>query len=204
MKKKLIPISIILIVLIVGIFGVIYYKNSKSNLKETKSDEVIKTSESKKENITEETKKQDTEKKEDKKDETVPPKEEKQKETKKENNNSSSQKQQTTTTNTPSQTPQNNTQQTAPQNNVVQEQPQVQEPVRNSGPWDAWGMTEDQYYNQPMHSWERVDFGSMNECLNYGDNYAPYLNGEVLYNCREVTSASGKFLGVMFDTEKLN
>ena len=55
MKKKLIPISIILIVLIVGIFGVIYYKNSKSNLKETKSDEVIKTSESKKENITEET-----------------------------------------------------------------------------------------------------------------------------------------------------
>ena len=195
MKKKLIPISIILIVLIVGIFGVIYYKNSKSNLKETKSDEVIKTSESKKENITEETKKQDAEKKEDKKDETVPPKEEKQKETKKENDNSSSQKQQTTTTNTPSQTP---------QNNVVQEQPQVQEPVRNSGPWDAWGMTEDQYYNQPMHSWERVDFGSMNECLNYGDNYAPYLNGEVLYNCREVTSASGKFLGVMFDTEKLN
>ena len=203
MKKKLIPISIILIVLIVGIFGVIYYKNSKSNLKETKSDEVIKTSESKKENITEETKKQDAEKKEDKKDETVPPKEEKQKETKKENDNSS-QKQQTTTTNTPSQTPQNNTQQSAPQNNVVQEQPQVQEPVRNSGPWDAWGMTEDQYYNQPMHSWERVDFGSMNECLNYGDNYAPYLNGEVLYNCREVTSASGKFLGVMFDTEKLN
>ena len=203
MKKKLIPISIILIVLIVGIFGVIYYKNSKSNLKETKSDEVIKTSESKKENITEETKKQDASKKDDKKDETVPPKEEKQKETKKENNNSS-QKQQTTTTNTPSQTPQNNTQQSAPQNNVVQEQPQIQEPVRNSGPWDAWGMTEDQYYNQPMHSWERVDFGSMNECLNYGDNYAPYLNGEVLYNCREVTSASGKFLGVMFDTEKLN
>ena len=203
MKKKLIPISIILIVLIVGIFGVIYYKNSKSNLKETKNDEVIKTSESKKENITEETKKQDASKKDDKKDETVPPKEEKQKETKKENNNSS-QKQQTTTTNTPSQTPQNNTQQSAPQNNVVQEQPQIQEPVRNSGPWDAWGMTEDQYYNQPMHSWERVDFGSMNECLNYGDNYAPYLNGEVLYNCREVTSASGKFLGVMFDTEKLN
>ena len=203
MKKKLIPISIILIVLMVGIFGVIYYKNSKSNLKETKSDEVIKTSESKKENITEETKKQDAENKEDKKDETVPPKEEKQNETKKENTNSS-QKQQTTTTNTPSQTPQNNTQQSAPQNNVVQEQPQVQEPVRNSGPWDAWGMTEDQYYNQPMHSWERVDFGSMNECLNYGDNYAPYLNGEVLYNCREVTSASGKFLGVMFDTEKLN
>lgn len=93
----------------------------------------------------------------------------------------------------------------------VQDQPVTQpqstpqpEPVKEIGPWDAWGMTKDQYYNQPMHSWERVDFKTMNECLNYGDNYEPYLNGEVLYNCREVTSASGNFLGVMFDTEKLN
>ena len=93
---------------------------------------------------------------------------------------------------------------------VVQEQPKVQEqpaptqPARQSGPWEAWGMTEYEYYNEPMYSWERVDFKTMNECLNYGDNYEPYLNGEVLYNCREVTSASGNFLGVMFDTEKLN
>ena len=200
MKKKIIPILIILLVLIIGT-GVIYFKSNKSNFKETKTDEVIETSEKTNEDITAKTEEIDVKEKEDKKDETVPPKEEKQ-ETKKESQKSSSKE--TSTNNTPSQTPQNNTQQSTQQNNVVVEQPQAPEPVKQSGPWEAWGMTEDQYYNQPMHSWERVDFYSMNECLNYGDNYAPYLNGEVLYNCREITSASGKFLGVMFDTEKLN
>ncbi len=70
--------------------------------------------------------------------------------------------------------------------------------------WDALGMTKEQYYNQPMYSWEKVDFKTMNECLEYGDKYKPYLDGEVLYNCHDVLSTSGKFLGVMFDTEKLN
>ena len=65
-------------------------------------------------------------------------------------------------------------------------------------------MSEYDYYNKPMYSWERVDFSSMNECISYGESYGPYLNGEVLYNCRYVTSASGNTLGVMFDTEKLN
>jgi len=69
--------------------------------------------------------------------------------------------------------------------------------------WEALGMTKDQYYNEPLFSWERVDFKTMAECLNYGDNYEPYLNGEVLYNCRDVVSASGNYLGVMFETEKL-
>ena len=78
------------------------------------------------------------------------------------------------------------------------------EPVSNSGPWDAFGMSEYDYYNKPMYSWERVDFSSMNECINYGENYEPYKNGIELYNCRYVTSASGNTLGVMFDTEKLN
>ncbi len=70
--------------------------------------------------------------------------------------------------------------------------------------WDKLGMTKDEYYNKPMFKWERVDFKTMNECLSYGDNYEPYLNGEVLYNCRDVLSTSGNYLGVMFDTEKLN
>ena len=78
------------------------------------------------------------------------------------------------------------------------------EPVSNSGPWDAFGMSEYDYYNKPMYSWERVDFSSMNDCINYGENYEPYKNGLELYNCRYVTSASGNTLGVMFDTEKLN
>ena len=70
--------------------------------------------------------------------------------------------------------------------------------------WESLGMTKDQYYNQPMYSWERVDFKSREECVTHGDKYEPYVNGEVLYNCRDVTSPSGKYLGAMFDLEKLN
>lgn len=84
------------------------------------------------------------------------------------------------------------------------EKPIASKPVEKINPWDTLGITEEQYYNKPMYSWERIDFTSMNECLTYGDNYQPYINGEVLYNCREVSSFSGNFLGVMFDTEKLN
>lgn len=78
--------------------------------------------------------------------------------------------------------------------------------------WDKLGMTEYQYYNEPMYSWEHVDFSvntygsesaARNACLNYGDNYQPYLNGEVLYHCTTVNSASGKYLGEMFHTEEL-
>lgn len=77
-------------------------------------------------------------------------------------------------------------------------------PKDEQKPWEAVGKTENQYYNEPMFSWERVDFGTMQECLSYGEKYELYLNGEVLYNCRDVLSASGKHLGIMFETEKLN
>ncbi len=92
-------------------------------------------------------------------------------------------------------------------NNVPTPEVTKPEPVieaKKEEVWDKLGMTKDEYYNKPMFSWERVDFKTMNECLSYGDNYEPYLNGEVLYNCRDVLSASGKHLGVMFDTEKTN
>ena len=65
-----------------------------------------------------------------------------------------------------------------------------------------------QYYNEPLHRWERVDFkasscGSESNCLSVcaakGDTYDGYL-----YSCEIITSASGKFLGVMLDLEKLN
>ena len=94
--------------------------------------------------------------------------------------------------------------QTQVQQSEPQQPVQQQEQPKQSGPWEAFGMSEYDYYNKPMYSWERVDFSSMNECISYGESYGPYLNGEVLYNCRYVTSASGNTLGVMFDTEQLN
>lgn len=92
-------------------------------------------------------------------------------------------------------------------NSKPTENKEVEKPI-----WEKLGMTEDQYYNQPMMKWQRVDFSinkykteakTMEACISYGDSYEPYKNGEVLYMCDKVFSASGKFLGVMFDTEKL-
>ena len=96
-------------------------------------------------------------------------------------------------------------------NNDVVEQPK-EEPKKQT-PWEALGVSEYHYYNEPMYSWERVDFpvskyGSeancRKACAEYGDNYEPYKNGEVLYSCSIVTSLSGKYLGEYFSTEKLN
>ena len=35
-------------------------------------------------------------------------------------------------------------------------------------------LTEDQYKNQPMYSWEEVDFKTKEECMNYGNEHAEY------------------------------
>ena len=64
-----------------------------------------------------------------------------------------------------------------------EEQPQVKETE-----WSKLGLTEEQYKNQPMYSWEDVDFNSLAECTNYGDNNPPYSTGEGSYDCNEVTS----------------
>ena len=96
-------------------------------------------------------------------------------------------------------------------NTNVVEQPK-EEPKKKT-PWETLGVSEYHYYNEPMYSWERVDFpvskyGSeancRKACTEYGDHYEPYLNGEVLYSCSIVTSLSGKYLGEFFSTEKLN
>lgn len=81
--------------------------------------------------------------------------------------------------------------------------PKTENTTKKENVWDRLGLTEDQYYNQPMYSWEHVDFATLEECLAYGDKYEPYLKGEVSYNCSTVTSPSGKYLGEMFYTEKL-
>ena len=78
--------------------------------------------------------------------------------------------------------------------------------------WEVLGMTEYQYYNEPMYSWEKVDFpvskygsesAAREACAQYGDKYEPYLNGEVAYHCTTVNTASGKYLGEWFHTENV-
>ena len=64
--------------------------------------------------------------------------------------------------------------------NTKQEEKPV---VVQKQPWEELGLTEDQYKNQPMYSWEEVDFKTKEECMNYGNEHAEYG-----FECSEVTS----------------
>jgi hypothetical protein len=64
----------------------------------------------------------------------------------------------------------------------------VENNKEETGPWTSMGLTKDQYENQPMYSWEHVDFATREECAKYGDNNPPYSTGEGSYECMEVTS----------------
>lgn len=76
-------------------------------------------------------------------------------------------------------TPKNNTPSNS-NNSVKQEEKPV---VFQKQPWEELGLTEDQYKNQPMYSWEEVDFKTKDECMNYGNEHAEYG-----FECSEVTS----------------
>jgi len=87
------------------------------------------------------------------------------------------------------------------------ENSKTKEITKVSGPWEAWGMTENEYYNEPYPKGARIDYsvddyGSekacMNACTAKGDEYYGYV-----YSCDLITSASGKFLGVMLDLEEV-
>ena len=93
-------------------------------------------------------------------------------------NKSSSSSNSTPKNNTP---PQINNSETGNSNeNVKQEEKPV---VVQKQPWEELGLTEDQYKNQPMYSWEEVDFKTKDECMNYGNEHAEYG-----FECSEVTS----------------
>lgn len=195
MKKKIILSSLILVVIVCVIAGVIFTK------KDMKKD--IKVA--------------DVEVKELDKDKT--PKKIEQKDSKEKKTITTETKENTQTSNVSSNSNKvNSNNNTQAKNNTVNnsaKQPVKEQSVQNntntqaSKPkevpiWEQLGMTQDRYENQPRSDWMRVDFKTMEECANYGDNYKPYLDGEVSYTCRDVTSLSGKYLGVMFDTTKLN
>lgn len=93
-------------------------------------------------------------------------------------NKTSSSSNSTPKNNTPPQT--NNSGTGSSNENVKQEEKPV---VVKKQPWEELGLTEDQYKNQPMYSWEEVDFKTKEECMNYGNEHAEYG-----FECSEVTS----------------
>ncbi len=185
MKKKIfIIISIIGIIALIGI-GYIFREDLlkfKRNIYPIHS--VMKSDEKKEElhneeiseNIVPENEEiEETKSIEEKKEETKTSKNET---VKTNSNKSSSSSNSTPKNNTPPQT--NNNGAGSSNENVKQEEKPV---VVQKQPWEELGLTEDQYKNQPMYSWEEVDFKTKEECMNYGNEYAEYG-----FECSEVTS----------------
>ena len=79
-------------------------------------------------------------------------------------------------------------------------------------PWEKLGITEYEYYNTPVWSWQNVDFGvdlegdkycanetdCLSKCQQYGDEYLSQNNNGG-YNCDDVLSYSGRYLGIDFE-----
>lgn len=202
--KRIIIALVIVVLTSTPLFLFSWYGNKKQEVsvqKENTVEKNVSTKIDKKEQIPE---KEEVEEKEDSSssEKSISKTENSTKESKQENNNSINIPQES------KQFVQSEPQQQPVHNEQVQEtQPSV------SHPWDAYGKTEYEYYNEPLYSWERVDYSvgdygseqaAYNACTAHGDSYEPYVQGQVLYDCDRVVSASGKFLGIMFSTEKLN
>lgn len=188
MKKKVL-IAILAVIVIVFISGcfifrdeigkvryIIYPINKKYEEKESKDN---KESGEIKEEETSTQIVQKSDEKEETKEDKVENKTSKEEPVKTNSNKTSSSSNSTPKNNTPS-TSNNNSGGTNSNVTPKQEEKQV---VVQKQPWEELGLTEDQYKNQPMYSWEEVDFKTKEECMNYGNEHAEYG-----FECSEVTS----------------
>ena len=103
----------------------------------------------------------------------------------------------------------NNTNQS--QNNNVSNSTTDDSPKEQT-PWEKLGITEYEYYNTPVWSWQNVDFGvdlkgdkycanetdCLSKCQKYGDDYLSQ-NHNGGYRCDDVLSYSGRYLGIDFE-----
>ena len=191
MKKKIL-IAILAVIVVAFLSGCIIFRDEigkvrhhiypiNKNYEEKNTDNDIEKATKKKE---EETSTQTVQKSEEQNTET------KNKEEQIENNSNKKEPTKTNsnkTTETSKSTPKNNAPSNSnnngsgnTNNSVKQEEKPV---VVQKQPWEELGLTEDQYKNQPMYSWEEVDFKTKDECMNYGNEHAEYG-----FECSEVTS----------------
>ena len=99
---------------------------------------------------------------------------------------------------------------TSPSNEIKPEQKEVQEskpvePTKNN-PWDSLGITEYEFYNNPAHSWVKLDFkisdygsreATFNACDDYGNKHKAEHGGG--FECLPVNSYSGDYIGEMIE-----
>lgn len=92
---------------------------------------------------------------------------------------------------------------------VVDKQPETESKVEENNTednnfktdkqvWEELGITEYDYYNSPMMSWQKVTHSTFEECQSEGDRVLADGNSEyTTYWCYQVNSYSGRMLGVM-------
>lgn len=72
------------------------------------------------------------------------------------------------------------------------------EEVKKIQPWEELGLSEDEYYNKPIMSWQKVTHPNMDACKKEGQETVDDENNDFIsFWCYEVYSPSGKFLGAM-------
>ena len=192
MKKKIL-IAILAIIVVVFLSGCIIFRDdtgklryliypiNENNEEKNTSNGVKETSKTKEE----ETSTQSVSKSEEENEEPKVTEEQKEKsssknETVKPNSNTNSESTKNSPKNNTPSTSNNNSGVANSNGNAKQEEKPV---VVQKQPWEELGLTEDQYKNQPMYSWEEVDFKTKEECMNYGNEHAEYG-----FECSEVTS----------------
>lgn len=108
-------------------------------------------------------------------------------EDKKSNNNSTTEKKDEIT----KEEAKNESQTSVPDDKVKEEQKET--PI-----WEELGITEYEYYNSPMLSWQKVTHATFEECRMEGDMIINDENSVYTqYWCYQVNSYSGKMLGIM-------
>ena len=105
----------------------------------------------------------------------------------------------------------NNTNQSQNNNNNLNNTTPNDTPKEQTA-WEKLGITEYEYYNTPVWSWQNVDFGvdlkgdkycanetdCLSKCQKYGDDYLSQ-NHNGGYRCDDVLSYSGRYLGIDFE-----
>ena len=191
MKKKIL-IAILAVIVVAILSGCIIFRdeigkvrhhiypiNKKYEEKNTDNDIEKATKKKEEETSTQTVQKSDEQKTETKnKEEQIENNSNKKEPTKTNSNKTTETSKSTPKNNTPSNSNNNGSGNT--NNSVKQEEKPV---VVQKQPWEELGLTEDQYKNQPMYSWEEVDFKTKDECMNYGNEHAEYG-----FECSEVTS----------------
>ena len=203
MKRKIIIIIVSLIICIsasILIINNIFSDNSKPEIHDNinKIEEVKENQEELKEENKEQTKNNDDSNKQ----EIIPEKQEEKQQSTKTTNDTSNNNQKSTTNNTPSQTQHNNESGVVDSSgNSVSENNQI---TIDNEPWVKAGVSKEDYYTKPVHSWMRVDYSIENgDCNGVSDCEAKCLKDaeersftENL-SCIQVMTYSGKYIGEM-------